>query len=179
MPQTAIEAVTSTIEGYSAGSAVKPTLYQCFKLLHADFPQATYWFSQVFPNFVGPEGATADELMSIKAVLYSWVLHFGPVAMQESDWTDLKTAMSAPSASWTSYLGWLGSAPKFTVNGNTELEYPAALKVWLSRADGCHAVTVGCPDLEVFNLKSIVCDTTPCSVAAGCTEAKAGSTCAP
>ena len=172
-----IENLTGDIDTYSSGSAAKPTPYQCFKLLHADFLSVQYWFVQLFPGFVGPAGATEDELVSIKTVLYSWILNFGPLEMD--GWTDLKAAMSAPSANWVSYLGWLGTTPGFTKNGSTMLEYPPVLLSWLSRADGCNKVTTGCPDLVVFNLKSTMCEVNhACPVAAGCGEAKPASFCA-
>lgn len=87
----AIEQITGPILDYGTGAA-KPTKHQCYHMLKANWPFVTYWFNKLFPGFVGPRDSTSLELLSIRAVVYLWILQFGASVMDS--WTDMKTVVT-------------------------------------------------------------------------------------
>jgi len=147
-----IVAVTGTIADFA--TVAKPTLFQCYRLLKAEWSLVIYWFGYLFSGFVGPQGATSAELLKIKSVLHLWILQFG--AGEINTWTAIKSAVNAPASEWTKYMAWLGPTSGFSVDaGANVLPYPADLQTWLTSS--CSDSAVECKDLDVFNLKSTAC----------------------
>ena len=134
---------------------------QCKKLLVSMWPFLTHWFGQLF-NFVDPDTSSADQVLTIKSVMYVWILHFGPAEMLADEWSDLKTALNA-GGNWSTHLAWAGETPQFSLNGGSSpVDFPAALKAWLMDSEGCNKSPNGCMDLLPFNTLSTVCDTAVC-----------------
>ena len=171
--------MTGTIENYGTEPRAKLTTSQCYELLKATWPHVTHWFTTLFTDFQGPAGATDAEKLAIKSTIYLWILRFGVSTMKGRDWADLRAALNAGSSAWANYLGWLGATPGFTTNAaNPAKPFPSDLLIHLNSASGCAGVTVGCTDLQVFNLKSIVCANASCTVKTQCVEVASGSLCA-
>lgn len=169
-----IETLIGPITDYA--TVAKPTKHQCYNLLTAQWPFLTHWFDQLFPNFVGPQGATVDELLKIRSVLYLWILRFGP--SEVNSWTDIKNMVKAQASEWANYMAWIETTPGISLQSSIPpTPFPADLLAWLSAS--CSGVTVGCKDLDVFNLKSIVCDAACAAPVNGyCLHVKPGSACA-
>jgi hypothetical protein len=154
-----IEQITGPVLDYGTGAA-KPTKLQCYSMLKALWPFVTYWFNKLFPGFVGPINSTSLELLSIRAVVYMWILQFGASVMDT--WTDVKALVSGNAKDWENYMAWIDSDPGFSVNrGIAAKAFPVELQAWLVTT--CNGVTNGCKDLAVFNLKSSVCEDSGCS----------------
>lgn len=173
-----LETVVGSITDYTPTGSAKPTLKQCKKLLVAYWPFLMRWFTEFFGTFVGPSGATADELLTIKSTLYLWILQFGPAEMSATEWDTLKTDLKSAGNLWSSFLGWTGSPPQYSTEGANAAgkNFPTVLSNWITTT--CGNSMAGCLDLQVFNLKSTVCNITPCSIQSHCSIAFPGSNCA-
>ena len=173
-----LEAVVDSITDYTPAGNAKPTSKQCKKLLVAEWPFLMHWFTQFFGTFPGPSGATDDELLTIKSTLYLWILHFGPAEMSATEWDALKADLKSAGNLWSSFLAWTGSPPQYSTEGENAAgkDFPAVLSDWITTS--CGNSMAGCLDLQVFNLKSTVCNTTPCTIQSHCSVAFPGSDCA-
>ena len=172
-------AVTGTITGYTSGTGATPSQSQCYELLSTQWFWLIDWFNTLFPNFTGPTGASDDDKLAIKSVIYLWILNFGPSEMSGDDWTELKGVLTNASSNWSKFLGWVGETPKYVTAG-TSIEaksYPAVLEAWLKSDSGCGGATAGCADLAVFNLKSTLC-ASACAVQSYCAEVDSTFYCA-
>ena len=151
---------------------------QCNKLLVAGWPATNYWFDHLFSSFA-PTGASDSEKSDIKSIILLWVLQFGPAEMLGTEWSDLKTALSAVGANWTKFLAWVGSTPGYLTDGTSTSKklFPPVLLDWLKSARGCNGATAGCADLQVFNMKSTVCSDSSCTVKSLCQEVDSDSNC--
>lgn len=169
-----IETVVGPITDYE--TVARPTKYQCYNLLTAQWPFLTHWFNSFFPGFVGPQGATENELLKIKSVVYLWILRFGPSEI--NSWTTIKNMIKASGSAWANYMAWIETPPGVSVQPSLPPDdFPADLLDWLTTS--CSGVTVGCKDLDVFNLKSTVCDSACTAPTKGyCAHVKPGSVCA-
>lgn len=174
-----LAAVTGTISGYTSGTGATPTQSQCYELLSTQWYWLIGWFDTLFPNFTGPADATDSQILTIKSVIYLWILNFGPAEMKSSEWTELTTVLTDATRDWTKLLGWAGESPMYaTVETSTDAKsYPSILEAWLKSDSGCGGKTAGCVDLAVFNLKSSLCYS-PCTVQSFCTKADSTSYCA-
>ena len=172
-----LEAVVDPITDYTPAGNAKPTSKQCKKFLVAEWPFIMHWFTQFFGTFPGPSGATDDELLTIKSTLYLWILQFGPAEMSATEWDTLKTDLNSAGNLWSSFLAWTGSPPQYSTEGANAAgkNFPTVLSDWITTT--CGNSMAGCLDLQVFNLKSTVCNITPCSIQSHCSIAFPGSTC--
>jgi hypothetical protein len=170
-----IEYVTGAIKDYGTPSP-KPTTFQCYKLLDSQWFYITYWFGQLFSGFLGPAGATDAEILTIKSVLYLWILQFGPAEI--TYWTGIRAAVNEAQSQWVQFVARLGVNPGFSVNnGSTWADFPDSLLTWLRATCGSTAAT--CKDLDVFNLKTTACDSAcPPDLKTLCQQIKPSSTCA-
>ena len=169
----ALEEVIDTITGDVPDTA------QCQKLLVVEWPFLTYWFGELFQGYSDPTPATADQILTIKSVMYVWILHFGPSEMLAEDWATLKTDLSG-GGDWSNYLAWAGETPKYTKDGtNTSFDFPEALSAWIKDSEGCAKVPAGCMDLLVFNTLSTSCDASNCGHSTECDLAFTSHSCLP
>jgi hypothetical protein len=170
-----IELVTDTIVDYA--TTAKPTTFQCYKLLKAQWPYMTYWLNLLFPNLEDMESMSMQGLDSIKSVLYLWILNFGPGEMDT--WTDIKAAINGPGENWKNYIAWVDTNPGFSVDGGVNFkQFPDVLLAWLQSS---YSSTEDNEELtDTFNYVSTVCDTTPCSseLKGYCSQAFSWSDCA-
>ena len=152
---------------------------QCKKWLLLQWPFLIYWFETLFSGFTDPTGAGSDEILSIKSVIYLWILHFGPSEISGSGWSDLKVALTA-GGNWSGYYGWAGSNPGFVTDGSISSlkSFPSVLIEWINSSDGCSAATPTCLDLKVFNLMSTACDQVTCDIQTQCARLSLASNCA-
>lgn len=171
-----IEDMTGPIEDYA--TEAKPTPFQCYSLLTAEWPWVTYWFNQLFPTFEGPTPFAYASLGYIKSNLKVWILQFGPAEV--TTWTHIKAAMNGAGGDWQNYLAWIDSEPGFTLDaGATVHLFPEKLLAWLQTSSG--STTTSCVELIVtFNSASKVCENASCSPAVKgyCTQVNAESACA-
>ena len=166
-----VEAVIGAITGDT------PASYQCLKLLVSVWPYLTHWFDQLFPSYSDPSSATADDLLTIKSVIFVWILQFGASEMSRDTWDPLKTALGT-GGDWTSYLAWAGTDPKFSLDGSvTPLDFPTVLSDWIKNTAGCNQAPAGCMDLLPFNTLSTACDTAVCGHKTQCDLAFATHSC--
>lgn len=171
-----IETVTGPIIDYTG--VAKPNILQCYTLLTAQWPYATYVFSQLFPNFEGPDNYSSPNLLQLKSALYLHILRFGYFEMRS--WTDLKSAMNDAGANWKNHIAWLGTSPGFSLDsGLTRKDFPVLFLERLTAS--CGTVTETCAILNhLFNNASKVCGDSSCSATAKgyCAEIKPSSACA-
>jgi hypothetical protein len=139
----------------------KPTAFQCYHLLTAQWPFITYWFNRLFSTFEGPSPITLEELIWIKTTLQIWILHFGPAEMDT--WTDIKEAMNDVGENWVNHMAWIDSSPGFSLNaGATVKNFPEELRTWLQSS--CTNGSGACLEISAtFNMKSTVCANASCS----------------
>ena len=174
-----IQNAVGAINNYdSPTNPATPLKSQCYKLLRAEWLAITHWFAQLFTPF-NPTGASDSDKNAIKSIIYLWILQFGPNEMRNSDWDDLKTALTSTGSDWTKFLAWVGSDPGYLTDGTnaSKKPFPPTLLNWLKSASGCGGLTAGCGDLQVFNLKSTVCSDPSCTVKSRCQEVDASSNC--
>lgn len=173
----AITLVVGAVPNYGGGN-VSLDAYQCYELLKAVWPSITHWFSQLIPGFTGPAGASESELLTIKSVIYLWILQYGPAQLKyDGAWIDLTTAFKAASSNWANYLAWMGGSPGYTLDaGASTKSFPADLQAWL--ANSCSGDCL-VQELAVLNLKSTVCQNPSCvGMKSRCGLATPGSPCA-
>ena len=171
-----IEAVTGTIIDYE--TVAKPTVYQCYELLKAEWPFITYWFDQLFPTFTGPVPNSYANMLFIKTTLQIWILHFGPAEM--NTWTDIKAVMNDAGENWKNHMAWIDSNPGFSMDAGTTVKaFPAKLLAWLQSS--CSSTTASCFELmATFSMWSGVCADASCSssVKAYCAQISPTGPCA-
>ncbi len=171
-----IEAVTGEIVDYA--TVAKPTAYQCFDLLKAEWPFVNYWFDRLFPAFEGVSPNSHSNMVFTKTTLQIWIMQFGPSEM--NDWTDIKEAMNDAGENWGNHMAWINSSPGFSLDaGETVKVFPEKLLTWLQSS--CSSTTANCFELmTTFNMFSTACSSGSCSasVKTYCTQIQSDSPCA-
>ena len=147
----------------SDASRLHPTLQQCYKLLKATWPVVAFWFPQIWPHFTPPASANEEEVYLLKAVLWLWILEYGPSALiSEAAWQTLVAVFNNGSLDWAGLLGW---SDGYLADGIRH-SYPASM------------TTPPTSELSLFNSFSQVCDLDNCGYKPECLQVAPSSTCA-
>lgn len=136
---------------------------QCSLLLISQWPFIIFWFSELFPNFVGPSPSSLYDIQVMKSVLYLWIQQYGPSEI--NSWTDIKAAVQGASGDWKNYIFWVMEDPGFSLDGGTTIKrYPATLVEGPKDCINDAEDSLFCDELYfIFNKWSTLCKNPLCS----------------